>query len=250
MSAFALKLIAVVTMLLDHVGYILFPRALWLRFIGRCAFPIYAFLLVQGYRHTHSFGKYLGRLALFSLLSEAAFDLAFFRTFPYWDDQNVYFTLALGLGAIWCVDHADRALSERSPLGSALAQGGILIAFGAAAWWIKCDYNAIGIAYIAGFYYADRLREANPKGAKYLVWTVFILGALYMPLCFSNPASLDQYLYLIQRVYWVYFGTLIPVALVGRYNGTPGYKSRASQWGFYLFYPVHLLVLHFLSALI
>ena len=118
MSVFALKLIAVVTMLIDHIGYIFFPRVLWLRFIGRCAFPIYAFLLVQGYRHTHSVGKYLGRLALFSILSEVAFDLAFFRSFPYWGDQNVYFTLALGLGTVLDEESTQRNCAEiiRVPL--------------------------------------------------------------------------------------------------------------------------------------
>ena len=244
MSVFVLKLIAVVTMLIDHVGYIFFPRLLWLRFIGRCAFPIYAFLLVQGYRHTHSCAKYLGRLALFSILSEVCFDLAFEGRWPDWSYQNVFFTLALGLCALWCVDHADKALTARSPLASALAQGAVLVAFGWAATLVRSDYDAIGIAYIAAFYYADRLRAENPEGAKRLVWTVFGLSILYMPIRFGHPANLDQYLYLIRRAYWVYFGVLIPVLLVRGYDGMPGYKSRASQWGFYLFYPVHLLVLH------
>lgn len=58
MSAFTLKLIALVTMIIDHVGAIFFPQFIWLRYIGRLSMPIYAFLLVQGYMHTRNFNRY------------------------------------------------------------------------------------------------------------------------------------------------------------------------------------------------
>lgn len=66
MSAFTLKLIALVTMIIDHVGAIFFPQFIWLRYIGRLSMPIYAFLLVQGYMHTRNFNRYALRMGIFA----------------------------------------------------------------------------------------------------------------------------------------------------------------------------------------
>ena len=73
MSTTVLKLIALLSMALDHTGAVLFPQAQWMRIIGRLAFPIYCFCLVEGYRHTSSVPRYLARLGLFALLSEIPF---------------------------------------------------------------------------------------------------------------------------------------------------------------------------------
>ena len=121
-SGTALKTIACITMLIDHIGAscieagLLLPElergeisgGAWdqlslfqldrvLRFTGRLAFPIFCFLLVEGFVHTHDVKKYVRRLFLFALISEVPFDLAFFRTPFALDHQNVYWTLALGV---------------------------------------------------------------------------------------------------------------------------------------------------------
>lgn len=92
-----LKWIAVLTMVIDHVGAILFPDQIWMRVIGRVAFPIYAYCLAEGFRYTSDYRRYLGRLALFAILSEIPFDLAFYGVPFSFAHQNVFFTLTLGL---------------------------------------------------------------------------------------------------------------------------------------------------------
>ena len=124
-SGTALKTIACITMLVDHIGascieagiltpgldagtlsqdtlsaYPLYRLDMVLRFTGRLAFPLFCFLLVEGFVHTHNVKGYLGRLVLFGLLSEVPFDLAFFRAPFYPGAQNVYWTLALGVLAM------------------------------------------------------------------------------------------------------------------------------------------------------
>ena len=119
-SGTALKTIACITMLVDHIGascieagiltpgldagtlsqdtlsaYPLYRLDMVLRFTGRLAFPLFCFLLVEGFVHTHNVKGYLGRLVLFGILSEVPFDLAFFRTPFFPGAQNVYWTLAL-----------------------------------------------------------------------------------------------------------------------------------------------------------
>ena len=104
-SGTALKTIACITMLVDAgtlsqdtlSAYPLYRLDMVLRFTGRLAFPLFCFLLVEGFVHTHNVKGYLGRLVLFGLLSEVPFDLAFLRTPFDFSAQNVYWTLALGV---------------------------------------------------------------------------------------------------------------------------------------------------------
>ena len=92
-----LKIIALVAMTCDHVGKELLPQCQILQIIGRLAFPIFAYTLVEGFMHTHDVKKYLMRLGILALLSEIPFDLAFNGTILEFGHQNVFFTLFLGI---------------------------------------------------------------------------------------------------------------------------------------------------------
>ena len=99
-SGYWLKLIAVISMLIDHTSAVILEQipgleapAFFMRIIGRAAFPIYCFLLVEGFYHTRSRAKYAGRLFLFALISEVPFDLAFSRRMWDFSSNNVFFTL-------------------------------------------------------------------------------------------------------------------------------------------------------------
>ena len=97
LTSFQLKWIAIFSMAVDHTGALLFPEAMWMRGIGRLAFPIFAFLLTEGFFHTADLYRYLARLGVFALLSEIPYDLALSGTWWNPQRQNVFFTLFISL---------------------------------------------------------------------------------------------------------------------------------------------------------
>ena len=235
LSGTALKYIACGTMLLDHIGAscieagLLMPQlesgALsrdamnrlplfhldqLLRFIGRLAFPIFCFLLVEGFVHTHDVKRYVRRLFLFGLLSEVPFDLAFFRTPFNPDNQNVYWTLALGVLAMAGLKHFEKPDGSAGWQGILCAGGCVLLAFLA-----NTDYNGIGVLIICALYLtrADRKRQC-------IVGAVLFAFELTAPLAFV----------------FIWF-----------YNGQWGHCSKALQKAFYWFYPVHIAILAFVT---
>ena len=106
LSAMTLKYIAMATMLVDHMGYVLFPWILWLRCVGRIAFPIFAFQIAEGCIRTHDRRRYALRLLLFAVLSEIPFDLMYGGTWFYPFHQNVIWTLLIGLAGIHLMEKA------------------------------------------------------------------------------------------------------------------------------------------------
>ena len=94
MNIFILKVLALITMIIDHYGAIFQNDIITFRIIGRLAFPIYCFLLVEGYLHTSDVKQYAKRLLLFALISEMPFDLAFYNKLGF-THQNIFFTLFL-----------------------------------------------------------------------------------------------------------------------------------------------------------
>lgn len=189
-SGTTLKYIACGTMLLDHIGasciesrysyYTAAPSALVtldlvLRLIGRLAFPLYCFLLVEGFLHTHSLRQYAGRMLAFALVSELPFDLAFFHTLIYRGHQNVYWTLFFGLCALGCL----RYCGERSAPGIFSA-----LALAVLAELLRTDYGAIGVLLIVVLYIT---RASRPLQC--LFGAVAVCYELPAPLAFL-PVSL------------------------------------------------------------
>lgn len=214
MNNFTLKMIAIITMIIDHIGYIFIPTntAYYqiFRAIGRISFPIFCFLIVEGFFHTRSHVNYLIRLTVFALLSEIPFDLAFHKTPFYWGAQNVFITLALGLFAIFCLEEMNNRRRYVIPL---------IFVF-CVAFVSHCDYGIGGVLLICMFY----ITRHNP--AIRILLTALIL---YM---FYNPLELYGLI------------ALIPIIC---YNGKRGPKAKMI---FYWLYPVHLLILFGLSLII
>ena len=104
LDSFQLKCIAILTMFIDHMGAVFFPGELMFRYIGRIAFPIFAFLLVEGYFHTRDVRRYMLRLGLFAVISEIPYDLAFRETILEFEHQNVFFTLFIGVAMMYALE--------------------------------------------------------------------------------------------------------------------------------------------------
>ena len=220
LSGTTLKWIAVISMLIDHTAEILINHntaltdPIWaqiyvlMRGIGRIAFPIYAFLLVEGFLHTRDVKKYLARMLTFAVVSEIPFDLAVFHTPFYWGYQNVFFTLFLGLLALAgeSVGHQSSGMFAGAGLWK---QAFVLILCVGTAQLINCDYGAFGVFFIILLYMT-----------RYDKKTQTVLGAI--SLIWELPGIL----------------AFIPIRL---YNGTRG--RCGNRYFFYAFYPAHLLAL-------
>lgn len=208
-----LKLIACLTMLIDHIGVVLFPNEI-LRIIGRIAFPIYCFLLVEGIHYTRNAKKYGLRLLISVFLSELAFDLAFSGRID-WMHNNVMITLLLGFLAVQLIHcRTDIILKVLGVLMLALA-GELL----------HSDYGCYGVFLIVLF---DITRELPYKRIFQFVGMLFL---------FYSLGGISIYAVL----------SIIPISF---YSSRKTSHSKALQWAFYLFYPVHMLVLYAIKIML
>lgn len=208
-----LKIIACVTMLLDHLGAVFFPGA-GLRIIGRLAFPIYAFLLCEGFAYTRNPTKYCLRLLLVAMMAELPFDYLFYGGLT-WEHQSVMVTLVLGAGMI--------LLSRKMPL---------LVAFPfcfLAADCLRADYGGWGIAVIAMFAATSGLDGG------------WVLRQVGLGAIFMSMNSYDVRLLGLDIPIQL-FGVLALIP-IGLYSGRKLTQSRLVQVAFYLFYPVHMTAL-------
>lgn len=215
-----LKVIACVTMLLDHIGAAFVPGISGniLRGIGRIAFPVYCFLLAEGVHYTRSPRKYALRLLTGLLLSEIPFDLLFFGRLS-WAYSSVMVTLLLGF-------FYGVAVKRIQNPGVRIL---LVVPFVAAAELLGSDYGGWGVALIAMFILTREIPRKN------VVQTVGLAAIC----CLIGGATISI------------GGLLMPVELLGVvamipilcYSGEKATSSRWIQRGFYLFYPVHLTVL-------
>ena len=224
MSSFVLRCFALATMLVDHVGAALLPRVLLLRVVGRLSFPVYCFLLAEGFAHTRSAPRYLLRLTLFAVLSEVPFDLVFFGRMWQPASQNVFFTLAISLLALM----AYARLQPRDPWLAWLCVGGCCVL----AILVGSDYTFFGVLLTLSFYLFRRSLRRQALG---------FAATLGIYLLFDALSGYSLRSILLQASCLL---ALVPIVL---YNYKPGY--RGARWLFYALYPAHLLALYGMRAL-
>lgn len=248
MSSFTLKMIAIISMLIDHIGVIFIPnddpkyQMLYLIFrcIGRLAFPIFCFLIVEGFYHTRDVKRYLTRLGIFALISEIPFDLAFYHynfhtdvitdlshyingdnlrlVIRLFNNQNVFITLFLGLLTIYIMDTVDKKL-ERKIFELNFYNALITLVSCAVAVLVRSDYSCLGVLLITAFYLF--------RGSKSLcgISIFLILGFLTGDFLYGVCATLT-------------------IIFIMNYNGT---KGKDVKYLFYIFYPAHLFLLYLIK---
>lgn len=287
LSGSQLKLAAVITMLIDHTAFLLLGRG-WLpalaeqlrllaaagsgirqpayatllasyqswvlvyrtmRTMGRVAFPIYAFLLVEGYCHTRDWRRYGVRLGIFALVSEIPFDLVTTGSMFSPMVQNVFFTLLIGLLTLKALDFLGNPSASPGPssrsafpgqpsqpvspgpssqptfpayqsgMAGSLLRAAVLVGALYLAWHLHTDYDYGGILLILVFYYFRAWRQ---RGC--------FIGLFWM-MCVSGT--------------WYYLpGYMASFGLIWLYNGQRGWQPWPWKMAYYLFYPLHLLALY------
>lgn len=205
-SAAVLKWIAVVTMLTDHFAVAVYLQAAGcnydvysvMRKVGRIAFPIYCFLLVEGFFHTRNVKKYLRNCLLFAVISEIPFNMAIFGQIVYPQGQNVYFTLCIGLGALMILDRFRAKYETRYVLLRLLT-----IAVAAYAGEIlDVDYHWKGVLFIVMFYYIRDMQEWIRNLAVIFAFAYEVTAPLaVIPIHFYNGERGRQIKYLFYAVY-------------------------------------------------
>lgn len=221
MNTFTLKMIAIITMLIDHIGAILFPDILLFRFIGRIAFPIFAWLIANGYFYTKDVKKYMLRLGVFAFIAEPFFDYGIFGTWIDFSHQNVLFTLLMGLIAIYLFDkwREDKPTWAYASLVLMMFGGNMLLS----------DYGWYGIITMFLFYYFF-------EDKKKMVLALILLNVgrnllIYAQYGITFRSSLQ-------------FFCLLALPLILLYNKKAGPKAK---YFFYVFYPLHLLIIRLIA---
>lgn len=230
LSAFALKLIAAVSMITDHVGLLLSQHAgsqwetLWtgMRIFGRLAFPLYCFLLAEGFLHTGNVKKYMLRLGIFAVISELPFNYLISQQLFYPDYQNVMVTLLIGLAMLYLYNGF---VSRTQPIYAIM----VLISALCLAFAVECDYGAEGVLMIFLFYlfrFRPLLMIVSVGAVMVLMGGLEVFGLLaFIPILFYNEKKGGDFI--------------------------KGQKAKkAVQYGAYALYPVHLTVLSIISYLL
>jgi len=229
-----LKLLACAFMLSDHLWATIVPGNMWMNYVGRLAFPIYAFLIAEGYRHTSDVGRYARRLLIFGLISEIPFNLMYAGgpIFPF--HQNVMFTLLLGLLSIRFIDTIRQNFSARqsfkTQIRPVLSLTGCLLL--AAVGFV--DYGFWGVVMMIAFHL---LRDFCGSRLLLLAAMVYIHCEAYKGMFIPVELFGHSFEFATQGF------AVLALPLIWLYNGKKGRSSKTLQYGFYAFYPVHMLVL-------
>lgn len=218
MTSFILKIIAVISMVFDHLGYIILGKFSFMNYLGRLAFPIFAFCITEGFTHTKNLKKYLYRLLIFAIISQIPYML-FMNNLTTRFSLNILFTLLLGLIAISIYDKTNQKVFGML----------FVILCAAIAHFFHFDYGWFGILTIFIFY---RFKE-NKVLASLLFILITFINYFYSYITYLK----------IEYIFIMLFCmlSLIPINL---YNEK---KGKNMKYFLYIFYPLHLIVLYLLS---
>lgn len=230
-SSAALHVLGMAFMVCDHI-WGLFGGPVWMPCIGRLAFPIFAFLAVEGYFHTGNLRRYISRLLIFAAVSEIPFNFMYSGVAFYPVHQNTLWTLLIGLGFIAMIERVKSAGKRWKTV--LVVVGAVVLGF-VAGMATMVDYYGAGVLTVLVFYLF--------RGRK---WWCF-LGQLVC-LCYLNVEVLGGLYYpvtVLGRYFELHQQSLALLALIPiwLYRGRQGYHSKRFQYFCYAFYPVHILAI-------
>lgn len=218
----ALKVIAMITMVLDHIGLVFFPNILWLRILGRLSFPIYAFMIAEGCRHTRNMPRYFGAMAVLAAICQVVYFVATDSLY-----MCILVTFSLSIGLIWLLQQAETTKK---------------------VLWYLVFFAGVGSA----LFICEYLPEYMPKTDFYvdygfigvMIPVVIYLAKTRQSQMIATLLSLVVFSAASDTIQW---WCLLAVPLLLLYNGQRG--KWKLKWFFYLFYPVHLVVIQGIAKL-
>ena len=238
LTSAALHILAMAFMLCDHMWATVIPGSDWLTCVGRLAFPIFAFMIVEGYFHTKNFKKYMLRMLLFAVIAEIPFNLMAGGSVFYPIHQNVLWTFLISLLCI----HWNERVKDQKEWKRLLVAAASLVLGALAGLLLMVDYHHAGVLTVLVFYFFRGRKWWCYVGQALCLWYINaeILGGIgyELPL-FGQPFFLAR-----QSL------ALLALPFIWLYRGNRGHRSRAFQYCCYAFYPAHLLVLGVLGRVL
>ena len=220
LNAFHLKIIAIIAMTINHLGQNFAPKfnPIWweftYQFIGKLTFPIMAYLLIEGYRHTKRFKNYVLRLALFGVLAILPYHYVLIKTESIYIFNNILFTLTIGLIMLKLIDTYPKYEKYIVFISSVLT--------------FASDWNIFGILILHSFY--------HNKSFKQLI--IITISMTIIQIAFTG-----------QLIYLATLGILMVIPLLKAYNGQKGFSNNLIKYGFYIYYPLHLKIIILLQVI-
>lgn len=260
-SSSTLHIIAMGLMFCDHLCMTLLGNQMWLHYLGRIAYPIFAFMLVEGFRHTSNMKKYLVRMLIFALISEIPFDLMTGGVWFFLTQQNVMFTFLFAMLGMLLMEQPKKIkkAAARYIVFGVVALLTLLLGF-IVGTLTMVDYFGGGIVMVFVFYFfeGDRILSFRVNYPKEwmrvaVLWVNRLLQIYFVwNVCNEMIGGLCTNITVFGRTFEVVvesFGILafIPIIL---YNGTKGIKSKPFKYICYAFYPAHIALLVLIKLII
>lgn len=251
LSSAALHIMAMGFMLLDHAWATVLAYP-WMTCVGRIAFPIFAFLIAEGFYHTQNLEKYMLRMLLFAVISEIPFNLMYGGQWIYPMHQNVLWTFLLALSGMQIMEKTRR---KGNPWLSILVCFGVCLLGVILGYALFVDYYGCGVLTVFVFYFFHRGRENNflsrrmqDKDRAKIFWSILCFAGQLLCLYYINVEILGGFYYdvtLFGRHFELIQQSLALLALIPiwLYRGRQGYHAKWFRYFNYAFYPAHCLIL-------
>ena len=245
MSAFVLKVISIFVMFACHLFSHAFEFSPMVFFISRIGFIFYAFMITEGIKYTSNRVRYAGKLLFLALLSEIPYDLMICHVPFFPGKSNVVFTLLIGVLVIWLCEFIT-SFPEMKQLKWLVVFfvtiiGTIITAI------INSDYCLAGVPLIVMFYFWNR-------NSKYRVPWLFCIITVFTALCmysympeYGSEGFLKCF---IENNTWMYLGSYLSIPFLLKYNGKKGYSAPWFRWLYWMWYPLHALLVYLISSVI